>query len=89
MATIAVGEGTRLFTWQAERRAFDGLLPRIEARYRGRHVAVHGGRVVDADEDAERLFQRVWSRLGGRTFFLGGVEGPPPIVDMPGFEIER
>ena len=54
----------------------------------GRYVAVHGGRVVGADADADRLFERAFRKLGGRTFFIGRVGAPPPIVEMPGFEVE-
>jgi antitoxin (DNA-binding transcriptional repressor) of toxin-antitoxin stability system len=81
-------EGTRLAEWQAERQAFRRILSRLEARYRGRHVAIHRGRVVGADTDADRLFERIWRRLGGRTFFIGRVGAPPAIVEMPGFEVE-
>jgi hypothetical protein len=74
--------------WQSERRAFGRLLPRLERRYRDRYVAVHGGRVVGADADPDALFERIWRKLHGRTFFIGRVGGPPPIMDMPGFEVE-
>lgn len=78
----------RMTAWQAERSAFERLLPRLERRYRGRYVAVHGGRVVGSDVDSDALFERVWQKLSGRTFFISRVGGPPPIVEMPGFEIE-
>lgn len=81
-------ESPRMTAWQAERASFERLAPGLEARHRGRYVAVHGGRVVGADADADRLFERVFRKLGGRTFFIGRVGGPPPIVEMPGFEVE-
>jgi antitoxin (DNA-binding transcriptional repressor) of toxin-antitoxin stability system len=81
-------EHGRMSAWHEERRAFDRLLPGLERRYRGRHVAVHAGRVAGVDPDHDALFERVWHALQGRTFFIGRVGGPPPIVDMPGFKVE-
>lgn len=78
----------RMAAWQAERSAFERLLPHLERRYRGRSVAIHGGRVVGSDADLDGLFERVWRKLSGRTFFIGRVGDPPPIVEMPGFDIE-
>ena len=78
----------RMAAWQVEREAFERLLPRLARKYAGRHVAVHRGRVVDSDQDSERLYERVSSKLAGATFFIGRVGGPPPVLDMPGFEIE-
>jgi prevent-host-death family protein len=81
-------EHGRMAAWQEERRAFERLLPGLEQRYRGRYVAVHAGRVVGSDPDHDALFERIWQKLRGQTFFIGRVGGPPPIVDMPGFEVE-
>jgi len=81
-------EGTRLRAWEGERGAFETLLPSLDVRYRGRYVAVHRRRVVGSDVDPDRLFERMWRRLRGRTFFIGRVGGPPPIVEMPGFDLE-
>ncbi|NUQ75421.1 MAG: type II toxin-antitoxin system prevent-host-death family antitoxin [Polyangiaceae bacterium] len=78
----------RMAAWHAERRAFEQLLPRLERRYRGRYVAIYGGRVVGSDGDPDALFERIWQKHPGRTIFIGRVGGPPPIVEMPGFEIE-
>ena len=87
-ATDRPASPPRMAAWQAERRAFERLLPRLERRYRGRYVAVCGGQVVGADADHDALFERLWHKLKGRTFFIGRVGGPPSIVEMPGFEIE-
>jgi antitoxin (DNA-binding transcriptional repressor) of toxin-antitoxin stability system len=77
----------RMRAWLAERRAFEALGHRTVARHRGRYVAVHRGRVVGSDVDPERLFERIWARLDGATFFIGRVGAPPPVVEMPGFEV--
>ncbi|MFO0763199.1 MAG: DUF5678 domain-containing protein [Byssovorax sp.] len=82
------GEHPRLAAWRRERSAFEQLAQRLEARYRGRYVAVYEGRVVGTDRDPEALYERMWKKLGGRTFFIGRAGAPAPIVDMPGFEVE-
>jgi antitoxin (DNA-binding transcriptional repressor) of toxin-antitoxin stability system len=78
----------RMIDWQAERRAFQQLLPALEKRYRNRYVALHRGKVVGSGTDPDALFERTWRKLRGKTFFIGRVGAAPPIVDMPGFEIE-
>jgi prevent-host-death family protein len=82
------GHRARMAAWQRERRAFEALMPRLRRRFAGRHVAIHGGRVVGSDIDHERLFARIWKKLKGRTFFIGRVGGEPPTVEVPGFEVE-
>jgi prevent-host-death family protein len=78
----------RMDAWRNEQRAFERLLPRIVRRYRGRYVAVLGGRVVDTDQDHDALFERVWRKHGLRAFYIGRVGAAPAIVEMPGFEVE-
>jgi antitoxin (DNA-binding transcriptional repressor) of toxin-antitoxin stability system len=81
-------QGPRMEEWIEDKRNFDRLLPALEKKHRGRYVALRGGRVVGFDADPERLFARVWDKLGGLTFFVGRVGGPPALVEMPGFEVE-
>jgi len=83
----ASSEKARL--WLKERAAFEKMLPMLERRYRGRYVAVCGGKVVLDDSDHERLFERVWKRLHGRVVYIGRVGGEAPVIDMPGFELDR
>jgi len=87
-ASVQPAEDGRMSAWRAERSAFERLLPGLERRCRGRYVAVHAGRVIGADPDPDALFERIWQKLQGRTFFIGRVGGLPPIVEMPGFEVE-
>jgi prevent-host-death family protein len=79
---------TRMDEWETERRAFDAMLPRLRRRYAGRYVAVRNGRVVDADGNHDALFERVWKKLRGKTFFVGLVGESVPVVDVPGFVVE-
>lgn len=80
--------GTRQAAWEVERQAFERLLPRLRRTHRGQHVAVLGGRLVGAEADPEVLYQRIRVKYPERTFYIGRVGGPSPIVDMPGFDIE-
>jgi prevent-host-death family protein len=77
----------RMAEWLEERRAFERLRPGLRRRGLRGWVAVHRGRVVASGKDAEALYQRVWKRLDGGTFFLGRLDGSPPVVDVPGFEL--
>lgn len=81
-------ETSRMAEWIEERRNFARMRTVLEAKHPGRYVAIQGGRVVGSDKDPERLFERLWDKLGGRTFFVGRVGGPPALVEMPGFEVE-
>ena len=74
--------------WNREREQFERLLPELERRYRGRFVALLGGKVIDSDLDAAKLFQRVARASAGRVFFIGGVGIAHSFVDMPGFSLE-
>ena len=78
----------RTVAWQIEKETFDHMSPRLLRAHHGKHVAIHGGKIVDADADHEVLYQRVWRTLGGQVFFIGRVGGPPALIDMPGFETE-
>jgi antitoxin (DNA-binding transcriptional repressor) of toxin-antitoxin stability system len=84
----APAQGSRMVDWLAEKAHFEAMSSKLEEKYRGRYVAIHGRRVVGADADPEQLYQRTSKKLRGRTFFIGRVGGPPPIVDMPGFEVD-
>lgn len=73
--------------WLRQRAAFERLSPRLRQKHRGQWVAVHAGRVVGSDKDQQALFERMWRKLEGQPFFIGLVGAPPPIVDMPGFDV--
>jgi prevent-host-death family protein len=86
--TDETGHRARMEAWQRERRAFERLKPAARQRLAGRYVALWRGRIVDADVDHQRLFERVWKRLRGATFFIGRVGASAPTVEMPGFVLE-
>jgi antitoxin (DNA-binding transcriptional repressor) of toxin-antitoxin stability system len=78
----------RMRHWEKERTAFSHLSPAVVKRWRGRYVAVADGKVVGSDINHERLYERVFRKLGNRPFFIGLVGEAPPAVELPGFEIE-
>jgi prevent-host-death family protein len=83
----AAPRGSRMAEWLREKAAFERMLPRLLRRHGARWVAVRAGRVIGAGADPDALYERVWRRLGGRTFFIGRVGDAPPVIDMPGFEL--
>jgi antitoxin (DNA-binding transcriptional repressor) of toxin-antitoxin stability system len=80
--------GPQRLEWEREREAFMRLTSRRSKRLRGKYVAVSGGKVVGTDVDHERLYHRVFRKMGGHVFFIGRVGAPMPVVEMPGFELE-
>ena len=81
-------ESPRMRAWRKERDAFERLAPSLGLKYRGRYVAVHGGRVVAAGSRPDELAWRTLKRLGSVVFYVGRVGAPPDLVDMPGFSLE-
>ena len=77
----------RALDWEKEERAFLKMRPRLERRFGGSHVAIRHGKVIDSDPDAEALFQRVWRKLGGATFFIGAVQTDTRTVELPSFTL--
>ena len=64
-------------TFEDEWNAFQGLLPRLRARYPGSFVAIHRGTAVDADTSRKTLVQRFFARFGDVPVYIGyvGEEG--------------
>ena len=80
-------EGRKL---EAEVRAFERMHPRLVEAYLGQFVAVHEGRVVDADGDFEALFLRLQRRLGGVVVLIRRVEGEAGVeLRAPGVRLDR
>lgn len=77
----------RMRAWERERAAFGRLEPRLRRRYLGRWVGISGGRVVAVGDDPEEVARRLFRRLGTEAFFVGRVGAPPPLLDLPGFEL--
>lgn len=66
-----------------EYQSFLRLLPELLATHRGRYVALHEGKVVDADADDIALVRRVHGRVGYVPIHVGLVTGRPPVVRVP------
>jgi prevent-host-death family protein len=86
-SSLRDGGRTRYGKWQRERAAFERLEPKLQ-RLRGQYVAIRHGKVVDSDEDAALLVERVGSAAAAEPFYVGRVGEAQPVVDMPGFELE-
>lgn len=59
--------------YKQEKAAFERLHPALRREYEGQYVAVHNGRVVDADPDRLTLVRRFFDRHGDVSVFIGYV----------------
>ena len=73
---------------QAERAAFQRLLPGLLQTHRGQFVALQDGRVIDADADESALAQRVLVR-GRKPAYIQEVRTEPRVYDLPSPEVVR
>ena len=76
--------------WERERQAFLNLEPALMQTDCGKFVAVHGGEVVDRDDDEVQLGLRVYGKYGYLPIFFGLVsETPLPPVRVPSPRLRR
>jgi hypothetical protein len=61
-------------TIKAEAEAFRSMHDKLAEKYLGQYVAIHGGKVVDSDEDFQALHGRIRQRFGRRPVLLRRVE---------------
>jgi hypothetical protein len=64
----------------AEVKAYHRKHPRLRAKYLGKYIAMHNGRVVDHDQDASALYQRIRKRFGQTPVLIRLVEEVPERV---------
>lgn len=67
---------------EPERKAFQRLLPELLKTHRGQFVAIHSGRVVDADADERALACRVIARRYDPVY-IQEVREEPRIYELP------
>jgi hypothetical protein len=67
---------------EAENKAFRAMQAELVGRYRGQHVAIHNGAVIDHDPDVKALEGRVRERLGRRPVLIKRVEAEPEHVHV-------
>ncbi len=60
-----------------EAEAYRRKHPRLRAKYLGKHIAMHNGRVVDHDRDPSALYLRVRERFGRIPVLIRLVEEEP------------
>ena len=61
-------------TIKAEAEAFRSMHAKLAEKYLGQYVAIHGGKVVDNDEDFQALHGRIRQRFGRQPVLLRQVE---------------
>ena len=67
----------QLSKFESEKLAFLKLRASLLETHRGKYVAVHGGVVVDSDEDEIALAQRVYAKHGYVPIYVGHVSDQP------------
>jgi glutamyl-tRNA reductase len=67
-------------TIKAEAEAFRSMHGTLAEKYLGQYVAIHGGKVVDSDEDFQALHRRIRQRFGRQPVLLRQVETEPERV---------
>jgi hypothetical protein len=73
---------------QAERTAFQRLLPDLLKTHRGQFVAIQGDRVVDVDEEESALVGRAIARTD-KAVYIQEVRSEPRVYELPSPEVVR
>ncbi len=60
-----------------EMAAYIAMHPELEAKFLGKHVAVHGGQLVDMDDDYEALYLRIDKKYPHEYVWLTTVREEP------------
>lgn len=71
--------------FEYERMAFRALLPGLQTEYAEQYVAVHGGKVVDADPSRRDLVRRFFERFGDTHVYVGFVGATPVVHQLSPF----
>ncbi len=66
--------------WQREKDTFHQLHPDLWREYPGAYVAIHGGKLVDVDQDRVALLKRVDEQFPQEIVLIRQVKEEPEIV---------
>lgn len=82
-STIEASESIRAV--QRERHAYLKIRQKLLAdpRYAGKFVAVHKGRVIDADDSEKELVRRVYARHGYVPIYVEKLETERRVLEVP------
>ena len=74
-----------LEVWEKEKNAFAMLKKFLlsEENYKGKFVAVYGGKIVDHDADDRELAKRVYEKYGYHPIYFGRVTEEIKIIEVP------
>jgi uncharacterized protein (DUF3084 family) len=78
----------QLSSLQAERAAFQRLLPELLKTHSGKFVAIRDGRVVDSDADESALARRTL-RGADKPAYIQEVRAEPRVYELPSPEVVR
>ena len=74
--------------WEREHRAFCLMLPQLMKLYHGKYVAVHEEKVVDSDDDKQKLAMRVLAKIGNVAIHVGLVSSERAPISRSGLRRE-
>ena len=74
-----------LEVWEKEKNAFAMMKKFLlsEENYKGKFVAVYGGKIVDHDADDRELAKRVYEKYGYHPIYFGRVTEEIKIIEVP------
>ena len=74
---LATGDSGTDAVIEREMQAYIALHPQLKKEYLGRFVAIHGGKLIDYDDDYDALFDRVDLLYPDQFVWLTQVETEP------------
>lgn len=87
---LSAGEAEETLDWsepdpavEREMQAYIAMHPMLKQKYFGQHVAIHGGQLIDHDQDFAALFARIEQAYPDEFVWLATVEEEP----LPTFNI--
>lgn len=74
-----------LEVWEKEKNAFAMMKKFLlsEENYKGKFVAIYGGKIVDHDADDRELAKRVYEKYGYHPIYFGRVTEEIKIIELP------
>ena len=62
---------------EREMQAWIALYPQLKQQFRGKHVAIRGGQVIDTDDDFNALYTRIDAAYPDEFIWMSKVEDEP------------
>ena len=76
---------------EREMQAYLAMAPQLKKQFLGKYVAIHGGKLIDIDDNFEALYERIDAKFPDQFVWLTSVEEeaiPTIVVRSPHFVTE-